>query len=150
MVDSNAIQGQCLCGDVKVTAVPATGEIHVCHCNMCRKWAGGPALAFDCGTDVSFSDDAAVSVYDSSDWAQRGFCSRCGSHVFYRIRDSGQYFMPVGLFDDDERFEMRQQIFIDEKPHYYRFAGETTNLTGAEVYAMYAPQEESGDVDTSQ
>ncbi len=31
------------------------------------------------------------------------------------------------------------QIFIDEKPAYYDFANKTHNMTGAEVFAAFAP-----------
>ena len=37
----------------------------------------------------------------------------------------------------------KSQIFIDEKPDWYTFANETENMTGAEVFAMYAPKEEN-------
>jgi hypothetical protein len=47
--------------------------------------------------------------------------------------------LPVGLFDEAPEFSFDQQIFIDEKPAYYRFANDTRNMTGAEVFALYAP-----------
>jgi len=31
------------------------------------------------------------------------------------------------------------QVFIDEKPDYYGFEHDTQQLTGAEVFAMFAP-----------
>ncbi|WP_339900516.1 GFA family protein [Paraglaciecola polaris] len=55
-----------------------------CHCASCRKWSGGPLLAIDCGTDVSISPTDNITVYDSSQWAQRGFCRHCGTDLFYR------------------------------------------------------------------
>ncbi len=141
---SDAIQahGSCLCGAVRFTAETVSTKVGACHCSMCRKWGGGPLLAVNCGTGVRFESEEAVSVYDSSAWAQRGFCKRCGSHLFYRLRESGQYTMPVGLFDDATGFELDHQVFIDEKPHYYAFVNETTDMTGAEVFAKYAPPSE--------
>ena len=50
--------------------------------------------------------------------------------------------MPAGLFDDDKAFVFDNQVFIDEKPSYYCFANETENMTGAEVFAKYAPPSE--------
>ncbi|NIT13149.1 MAG: GFA family protein, partial [Candidatus Dadabacteria bacterium] len=52
---------------------------------MCRKWCGGPLMAVNCGTDVTFEGEDNITVYDSSSWAERGFCSGCGSHLFYRL-----------------------------------------------------------------
>ncbi len=49
--------------------------------------------------------------------------------------------MPVGLFGEDDAREFRTQVFIDEKPGYYSFANETEDMTGAELFAKYAPPE---------
>ena len=46
--------------------------------------------------------------------------------------------MPAGLFEDEENLVMDHQIFIDEKPEYYKFANETKEMTGAEVMEMFA------------
>jgi hypothetical protein len=108
---------------------------------MCRKWGGGPLFAVDCGTDVVFTGEEHISVYSSSDWAERGFCARCGSHLFYRLKESGQYMMAAGLFDDLKGAVLDHQVFIDSKPDWYAFANETKNMTGAEIFAMYAPQD---------
>ena len=89
-------QGACLCGAVKVYTDSASGHGHACHCNMCRNWTGGPLLAVDCGSNVEFEGEEHVSVFSSSDWAQRGFCSRCGTHLFYRLKESGQTSVPAG------------------------------------------------------
>jgi hypothetical protein len=51
--------------------------------------------------------------------------------------------MPVGIFDGVEQFIFDHQVFIDEKPEYYCFANETQNMTGAEVFAMFAHETES-------
>jgi hypothetical protein len=108
---------------------------------MCRKWGGGPFLAVDCGKEVSFDGEDAIAVYPSSDWAERGFCKHCGSHLFYRLRESRQYMMPVGLFDEIDTPVFDHQVFIDTKPGWYDFANATKSMTGEEVFAMYAPKE---------
>ncbi len=95
-------------------------------------------MMVDCGSDISFQERENVAVFDSSEWAERGFCKKCGSHLFYRLKERNQYFMPVGIFDDVEQFIFDHQIFIEEKPEYYCFANETQNMTGAEVFAMFA------------
>jgi hypothetical protein len=109
---------------------------------MCRKWTGGPFLVVECGSNVHFEGNDNISVFNSSDWAERGFCNKCGSHLFYRLKEARQYFVPVGLFDDGEEWVFDHQVFIDEKPSYYSFANKTKNLTGEEVFAQYsAPSE---------
>ena len=49
------------------------------------------------------------------------------------------YFVSAEAFDDRDGYRLHQQIFIDEKPAYYDFANKTHNMTGAEVFAAFAP-----------
>ena len=95
-------------------------------------------MDIDCGPEVSFEGEENISVFDSSPWAERGFCSRCGTHLFYRLKENNQYLMPVGLFDDQEGLVFDHQVFIDEKPEYYSFANKTSDMTGAEVFEKYS------------
>ncbi|MFN2100431.1 GFA family protein [Altererythrobacter sp. MF3-039] len=129
--------GVCLCGTVTVVAAEASNEVGACHCSMCRGWSGGPFVEVDCGTSVEFSNVDAITVFNSSDWAERGFCSNCGTHLFYRIKETGQTIVPVGIFPGDETLSFERQVFIDQKPHYYSFAEKTEDFTGEQVFAMF-------------
>ena len=133
-------KGSCLCGAVKVEALSMNPNVGACHCNMCRKWTGGPLLAVDCNQQVTIFGEEHVSIYSSSAWAQRGFCSQCGTHLFYKLLQNGQYIMPAGLFDLEESLTLEHQIFIDEKPDYYCFENDTKKMTGAEVFAAYSSE----------
>ncbi len=141
MPDANKKDAKCLCGAVHIHAGHVDNKVGACHCGMCRTWGGGPLMAVDCGKDVSFDGEENISVFNSSEWAERGFCSKCGTHLFYHLKASGQYILPAGLFGD-EGYVFDHQIFIDEKPDFYDFANETENMTGAEVFAKYAPPAE--------
>jgi len=94
-------------------------------------------MEIDCGTDVSFEGEECISVYNSSNWSELGFCKSCGSHLFYRLKESQQCMMPVGIFDDQTHFVFETQVFIDRKPSFYCFSNKTKNLTEAEVFEMY-------------
>ena len=143
MTNVNVAKGSCLCGAVSISATSMSNFVGACHCNMCRKWGGGAFLAAECGADVSFEGEDSIGVYQSSEWAERGFCQKCGTHLFYKLKQNNQYYMPVGLFDNHEGLIFDHQVFIDEKPEYYSFANETKNLTGADLFAQFAPISES-------
>lgn len=138
-------KGGCLCGKVGIIANAVMPQVHACHCNMCQSWNGGPTLSVHCGTDVNFSDEEYISVYQSCSWAELGFCKNCGSHLFYRSIDNGEYIIQSGSFDSADGFTLEQQIFIEEKPAYYSFANDTTDLTGAEVLAQYASDDKASE-----
>lgn len=139
MSDKSTSKGHCLCGKVKVTVSDIGNKIWACHCDMCRRWGGGPLLSVDCGSDSSFEGEDNIGIYESSNWAERGFCKICGSHLFYRVKETDQCFMPVGIFENGENFVLDLQVFIDEKPGYYCFSNETRNMTGEELFAAYTP-----------
>lgn len=130
--------GSCLCGAVTVTAKQVSQNLGACHCTMCRKWTGGPLFAVDCGTEVSFEGQDSIATYNSSTWAERGFCKKCGTHLFYKLKEKLQYIVSVGLLDNIKSYNFDHQIFIDEKPEYYSFANKTDNITGAQVFAKFA------------
>jgi len=135
--DTTERRGHCICGEVRITAKNASSGVGACHCKMCRRWGGGPFMEIDCGADVEIDGEENISVFDSSDWAERGFCRNCGTHLFYRLKESGQHMIPVGLFEDSESLVFESQVFIDEKPDYYEFTNETKDLTGAEIFALF-------------
>ena len=78
------------------------------------------------------------AVFDASDWAERGFCKQCGTHLFYRFRTTGAHSVPAGLFEDEESLRFAHQVFIDEKPPYYEFANETNEMTGPGLIAKFS------------
>ena len=137
MTDEIERGGSCLCGTVRFSIKTKSNVVGACHCSMCRKWAGGPLLVIEGGNHIHFEGSESICVFSSSEWAERGFCSKCGSHLFYRVKKEGDYVIPVGLLDDDENLVFEHQIFIDEKPCFYSFANETKNMTGTEFFAQY-------------
>jgi hypothetical protein len=139
MASTQQLSGGCLCKAVRFTATPADNEVGTCHCSMCRRWTAGPFMVRDCGTSLKVEDKTNLGAYRSSEWAERGFCKSCGTPLYYRLIDRDSYFVSAEAFDDVTDISFTTQIFIDEKPAYYDFANNTHNLTGAEVFAQFAP-----------
>ena len=139
MSDTSKATGRCLCGAVTITLTGTHNEVGVCHCGMCRRWGSGPNMAIDAGQDVEIEGKDHITAYRSSDWAERAFCKTCGTNLYYRIVEADHYAVCVGIMDEPEGLALTSQIFIDEKPAFYDFANDTKTMTGAEVFAMYAP-----------
>lgn len=135
---NDELQGKCLCGAVEVRITPPEPHVEACHCGMCRRWGGGPYLSLRLVTDPAFEGEAHIVRYPSSDWAERGFCGRCGTHLFYYYKPKAGYSFTAGLFEGADGFEFVEEIFVDDKPPYYDFAGERPRRTGAEVMAQAA------------
>lgn len=128
-----------MCGAVTYSAT-IEPTLSACHCSMCRRWAGGPYLAAG-PADVKFDSEDDITVIRSSNWAERGFCRKCGSNLFYRLtggRHAGLTNVSFGTLDDPSGFEMVREWFSDLKPDAYAFEGERDCLTSVQIAAMFS------------
>ncbi len=125
---AKTMTGSCLCGSVKFKATGVDGNHGVCHCGTCRKWSGGPTMGVHVES-LDFESEDNVTAYISSDWAERGFCKNCGTHLFYRLKEGNMTVVWAGAFDDNEGFELEREIYLDNKPAGYNFAGEHPRMT---------------------
>ena len=135
--------GSCLCGAVTYTVTSDLTQAGACHCGMCRKWSGGIYIGMQINPkDVAIEGVENISTYSSSDWAERAFCSTCGSNLYYRVTAPGPHHgtlhMGFGSVDDPRGIKMTAEIFTDTKPDAYAFAGDLSRMTGAEVFAMFS------------
>lgn len=128
--------GHCLCGAARFTARVTKDHADVCHCVMCRRWGAGPFIGVEV-SDLAFADDAPLIRYRSSDWAERVSCSVCGGALAWRMQDGSMEAVPAGVFDPPLDLPIATEIFVDEKPAGYSFAGDTHKMTGAEVAAAF-------------
>jgi len=68
----------------------------------------------------------------------RGFCSECGSNLVWSMQDRSMMCPLIGSVDDISDIKFTTELFIDEKPAYYSFSGDTKKMTGAEVFAEFS------------
>lgn len=129
-----SMTGGCLCGAVTFVAENVETDMEACHCGQCRRWSGSPIMAAGVGR-VEFSGAEHLRRYDSSEWAERGFCRECGANLFYRLKQADKYVLWVGAFDDQAPFRLAGEIYVDDKPPGYAFAGDHPRMTGAEFLA---------------
>ncbi len=130
-----SVKGNCLCHSVEYSFQVQSKVFTACHCEMCRKWGGGPGLVVKVDSGLQMSGEENIGIYDSSSWAERGFCKNCGTHLFYRMKDDKINFMnfQLGTLDNPDEFKFVTEIFIDKKPSCYSFSNATKKLTKKEV-----------------
>ncbi len=131
---TKAVTGKCLCGAVTFTGTPAERGTGVCHCKMCRMQSSGPFFAVRMVDGVHITQDQALKWYDASDIGERGFCTDCGSTLFWRSKDCepGQWAVSAGTLPDDAVPEIFEHIWNDDKAPYYEFADAAPRRTAAE------------------
>lgn len=140
-----------MCGAVRFAAKNVPAEYGACHCEQCRRWVGSALLAVTVATDdVTLEGGDNIARIQSSDWAERAWCGKCGSGLWYRVTAEGpmygNYELPVGLFDDTSGMSLVSEIFHDVRCKGFDLAADTKKMTRAEVFAKYAPgQAEEGE-----
>ena len=139
--------GHCLCGAVHFTIHDLKPEFGVCHCKMCQRWAGSALLGLTVPeSDVEFQGAKQIGRFQSSDWAERAFCTKCGSGLYYRVTQKGPYYgtyhMPIGLLDDTSGLTMAREIYTDAQADSVVFAGERTRLDTKETLALFGIDED--------
>ncbi|MCY3928404.1 MAG: GFA family protein [Acidobacteria bacterium] len=133
---ADRIRGQCLCGAVEFEVDVPERTYSVCHCGLCRRWSGGPLMSVHCPEpDTEWLNNEGLTWYQGTPWAQRGFCSRCGSSLFWRLAEQpeGMLIVSVDALDDGGEFALDRHIYSDAKPDRYDFADDRPRVTEAEL-----------------
>jgi hypothetical protein len=115
--------GRCLCGAVTFTAEITSHGVAVCHCDTCRKWTTSPLMTVEHKGAVSFTGGENIGIYKSSSFAERGFCKRCGSALFWKMTDSADYWLSAGALDETGDLTFGEEFHLGDKPAYYAIAG---------------------------
>ncbi len=139
------LKGQCLCGAVKFSAPSETNEFSMCHCQMCRRWAGSAFKGVSVPTkELTITGAESIKTTKTSDWAERSFCSNCGSALWYKLTDGpyvGSTSIALGLLDDTEGLRLKTEYFVDYKTSADELPQDRVQMSEADVMALFAPSE---------
>lgn len=143
-------RGRCHCGEV-VYLGRGTVLAQSCHCTDCTRWCGGPfnAIIFSDGIHIDEGEDK-LTFYRSSEGAERGFCSNCGTNLFWRTVPPGMMATTLGSLDDNSDIpELSRRIFFDQTPQALLSAHETPTLTREETIALFQGAKKSEGADSA-
>ena len=116
-------RGSCLCGRVRFTVRGGLRGVIACHCTQCRKqsghfWAATDALR----ADVEIEGGESLTWYEASARARRGFCSTCGSFLFWDESGTDRLSIAGGAFEKPTGLKLVEHIYVADKGDYYEIA----------------------------
>ena len=118
-----AATGRCLCGAVRFEADPPLRDVELCHCGECRRWHGHicamtavPRPAFRLVADDGLR---WIKSPESAAHASRGFCSRCGSSLFWDAPGRETISIAAGSLDEPTGLKVEGQIYVADAGDYY-------------------------------
>ena len=117
---SVVVRGRCLCGGVRFEVHGPLRPVIYCHCTMCRRSSGHFDAATACAReDLRLLSAQPLRWYQSSAIARRGFCSTCGSQLFWEPAHGGHISIWAGTLDTPTGLRAAQHIFVGDKGDYY-------------------------------
>ena len=143
------ITGGCQCGAVRYTVTGNLGSSGICHCRMCQRAAGNVFAALVTATGVRWQGEPAR--WASSNIAERGFCARCGTPLFFRDFDlpEDECELMIGTLDDPDLAPPDHHVGIESKVAWLKMgdglpAVETGKWSGEDVSGIVSKQDPAG------
>ena len=122
----SSLSGACLCGEVRIEILERPNHApEACHCKQCRKQSGHVLAAVNVKRDsLRVHGNDKVTWYKSSDQVERGFCSICGSTLFWRPTIDGYQYTAVamGVLEAPTGMKLSKHTFVGDKGDYYELA----------------------------
>ena len=112
--------GGCQCGAVRYACSVLPESAHICHCRMCQKAVGNFFAALVGTSKSGFAwTRGAASVFRSSDDIERGFCSACGTPLFYHDVKGEHISVTIGSLDHPDRLRPQSQNGIEGRMPWF-------------------------------
>ncbi len=112
--------GGCLCEGVRYTLSGDCRGVVNCFCTQCQKTSGHHFAATQVDNDQFVLDkDETLNWYQSSKIAERGFCNRCGSSLFWRTIGGETISITAGTIDKPTHLNTTANIFTKDMSDYH-------------------------------
>lgn len=120
----NEFVGGCLCGEIRYRARGKASHQSYCHCTICRRAAGAPVVSWlTVAADRFEIIQGQPARYESSDFAYREFCSRCGTQLTFRDRNKpDRVDITSASLDEPERAPPKDHIWTRSRIAWFDVA----------------------------
>lgn len=137
------ITGGCQCGAVRYALHEQPSDAHICHCRMCQK-AFGSFFAPLTGVPLTAFEvtRGKVSIFKSSEQAERGFCRNCGTPLTFHYVGRPRIAVSIGSLDRPELIPPAHQYGTEGRLSWFGrlndLPGDTTEDDSPELEARIA------------
>lgn len=132
------ITGGCLCGSVRYEVSGPLRDIIACHCEQCRRSSGHFVAATACRrAHFALTQDATLQWYSAVPGYRRGFCSTCGSSLFFEATGGERVSIAAGSLDAPQGLRIAAHIYTAEAGDYYAIEpGVATSADGQHTVTL--------------
>ncbi len=118
---SQVSHGSCMCGGVRFSVVGPMRDVYNCHCDRCRRFTGHHmAVTAAPAADVHIEGDGSLAWYEAAEGVEYGFCSRCGSSLFWRTAATSERLsITAGSLDQPTGLRTTRAWYVAEIGDYH-------------------------------
>jgi hypothetical protein len=135
---SQLVTGGCLCGQLRYEVRGRLRDVVACHCVQCRRTSGHFVAATACRRRAfTLVSSGTLKWYVAVPGFRRGFCSACGSNLFFEADLGERVSIAAGSLDAPQGLKIAAHIFASEAGDYYAIdAGVPVFKTGDHNVAL--------------
>jgi hypothetical protein len=118
---SASIEGGCACGQVRFEVVPRIVAAGWCHCRLCQRSSGAPAVAWAEFPVGGFRFTAGTpTAWKSSTHSERLHCPHCHSYLAFRAQTGARTVsINTACLDDPSGFPPTLHIFAGTRQPWF-------------------------------
>ena len=122
--------GQCACGAIRYTVDGSLRPVMNCHCHRCRRITGHFMAATSADVaDLSVQSTETLRWYEATAGVFYGFCSTCGSSLFWRNDDEPhRWSIGAGTLDPPTGLDTTLSIWTADASDYHEAPSGQTRL----------------------
>ena len=129
--NSLEVSGGCYCGAVRFRAKDVSPEVTECHCSQCRMQSGHRYASTGGKTsDLEIEGADKITWFRASPEGERGFCSVCGSTLFWKSFEEDFCGILAAAVDEPNDLQVTKHIFVESKGGYYEIADDLPQFEG--------------------
>jgi len=116
-------RGSCLCGAVSFEVAGSLPPPDACHCTQCRKHSGHVFVSSDVPrAALTIRGADRLTWFRSSEKVRRGFCSTCGSSLFWDPIYRDWIGVAMGALESPTGTRLGIHVHVADKGDYYDIA----------------------------
>lgn len=122
MPKTSVAYGRCLCGGVRYAVWGELRPVINCHCERCRRFTGHHMASTSARLDeITVEDEGALLTwFFPVPEAGYGFCSRCGSSLFWQSSaDPARWAICAGALDPPTGLRTVQAWWVSQASDYH-------------------------------
>ncbi|MDJ0628186.1 MAG: GFA family protein [Rhodobacter sp.] len=111
------LAGRCLCGAVRWVSDGVVTRRLACHCADCQRATSAPFTAFVGLPPETVTWSGEIAHFESSPGTHRGFCSACGTRLYFRSsRWPGEIHIHAATLEDGSGYAPDCHVVTSDSP----------------------------------